>query len=162
MRMTRSVVLRPRLVTNVFQALRVRRLRNTCRAYLTNYRDAIGVRQQIRWFYGSYRKMLQAGEYRIYLYDDGPSGGVGYGALHLQDGRLYITECVAPAQRGRGVGRAILAHLLDTARRQRRAVVAEIWADNAVSIALHTRAGFKLASTRQHHGRDLHVYTHEG
>ncbi len=156
--MTDVVELHPRLVTNVFQALRVRRLRNTCRAYLTNYREAIAVRQQIRWFYATYRKLLQAGEYRIYLYAAGRSRSVGYGALHLQEGRLYITECVETTQRGRGYGTAILKHLLAAA--QGKPVIAEIWASNQASIALHTRAGFVLTSRREHHGEELLVFTH--
>jgi RimJ/RimL family protein N-acetyltransferase len=150
-----------RAVTRLPQALAVRRLRNACREYLTNHRDPISLRQQARWFYRSYRPAVRAGAYQLFLFLEGGKP-VGYGALSLENDRLLITECVAPAQRGRGVGRAILARLLETARGQGRAVAAEIWADNAASIALHTRAGFTLTATRLHHGRELHVYTHEG
>ncbi len=57
---------------------------------------------------------------------------------------------VAPAARGRGVGRALLEELC------RRADAAELWtiqavtfADNAASIALHESCGFRLVGRRE-------------
>lgn len=56
--------------------------------------------------------------------------------------------------RGRGVGRALLAAVLDAARALGyRAVVAKIADHNEASLALHRQAGFELAGTLHAVGR---------
>jgi phosphinothricin acetyltransferase len=61
---------------------------------------------------------------------------------------------VDPAARGRGVGRALLDALLDSA------VAGGVWTvqsglfpENSASIALHTAAGFRVVGTRERLGR---------
>jgi amino-acid N-acetyltransferase len=50
--------------------------------------------------------------------DDGSADVVGCGALHVmwEDLAEVRTLAVEPAMRGRGIGHAVLSHLLDTAR----------------------------------------------
>ena len=140
------------------QALLVRRLRNGCCAYLTNYRQPIGRLRQLTWFFRSYRPSYRSGAYRIYLLT-GPGGeAIGYGALQLRDRQLYITECIDAAHRGQGHGSAILQSLIAIAQTEGRELIAEIWASNQPSIQLHRRAGFELVSSRQHDGQELCVY----
>lgn len=58
--------------------------------------------------------------------------------------RLY-SLVVDPAQRGRGIGRALLALAEDTARSRRTGVLAlEVRTDNAQALALYRRAGFEV------------------
>lgn len=61
---------------------------------------------------------------------------------------------VHPDWKGRGIGGALLDHLLDDApARGVRTIVALITADNAVSLALHRRRGFDDAGLLRRVGR---------
>jgi phosphinothricin acetyltransferase len=73
-------------------------------------------------------------------------------------GVVELSVYVDPAARGRGVGSALLAALIESAD------AAGIWTiqtgifpENTASLALHVRAGFRVVGTRerigQHHGR---------
>ncbi len=145
-------------VSSLRDALIVRRLRNTCCEFMTNYRQKLGFWQQVRWYYRNYKTSSSSGDYRIFLFRDSSGRALGYGALQLHDGQLYITECLETSVRGQGLGKQILASLVQTGREEGRALIAEIWADNQASRALHEKAGFVLTAQREHKGRGLLVY----
>lgn len=147
-----------KLVTTLSQALQVRRLRNTSYQFMTNYRQPISVIWQIYWYFHYYRAARQSGAYRVYLFYDDRGIPIGYGALSLKGIQLYATECVKPACRGHGYGKVILATLIEITRKQKRDLVAEIWASNERSIAMHKEAGFELMGTRTHNGGTINVY----
>jgi RimJ/RimL family protein N-acetyltransferase len=147
-----------KLAHSLPQILIVRRLRNGCREFLTNYRLQIGVWQQIRWYFKTYRASIKDGTYRVYLFYDQNNRPAGYGGIQLEDGALLITECVASNQRGKGYGSEILKGLIRIGQEEKRTLVAEIWASNAASIGLHEKFGFSLQSSRQHNGETLNVY----
>ena len=75
----------------------------------------------------------------------------GYAGLLLSPGSADVqTLGVAPAARGRGLGRALLAELLAHARaRGASEVLLEVAADNAAAIALYRSAGFEVISRRR-------------
>jgi RimJ/RimL family protein N-acetyltransferase len=137
------VALKP--ITTLREVMQVRRLRNSCREYLTNYQNYISRLQQLIWYFFYFRRDRIRGKYRLYLCSDDRGLPVGYGALSLEGNDLLITECVATEYRGRGYGRLILEQLVRIAREEKRNLVAEIWSTNELSIALHEKAGFKLA-----------------
>ena len=139
-------------------ALTVRRLRNTCCEFMTNYQQKLGLWGQVRWYYRNYKKASRSGDYRIFLFRDSSGRALGYGALQLHGDQLYITECLETSVRGQGYGKQILASLVQTGREEGRALVAEIWASNQASRALHEKAGFVLTAQREHKGRELLVY----
>ncbi len=147
-----------RLVSSLPDAMVVRKLRNGCAEFMTNYSAQIGVWQQIRWYWKQYRRERRAGIFRVYLFFDERQKPVGYGALQLRGEQLLVTECVEGALRGRGRGRAILTTLIQIARAERRALVADIFATNAASIALHEHLGFQMVSTRVENNRELRTY----
>ncbi len=145
-------------VENLRDAMRVRTLRNSCRDHLTNYTNEIGFLHQLLWFYRHYRDARKTGKYRLYLWCDDQGLLIGYGALARADDELLITECVATKYRRQGHGRLILERLVQIAREEKRDLVAEIWATNAGSVALHERAGFKLESSATKQGKQLCRY----
>lgn len=147
-----------KLVDSLGEALQVRRLRNSCREYLTNHTAHIGVRQQMLWYFQYYRTAKQTQKYRLYLWHDDRGVPLGYGALALEDGKLLVTECVATKHRGLGHGGSILNRLVRIALEEKRDLVAEIWATNEGSVALHEKAGFKLESRRTKRGVELRRY----
>ena len=147
-----------KLVENLRETMRVRMLRNSCREYLTNHREYIGVVQQLIWYFRFYRHAKSTGKYRLYLWYDDQGSPVGYGALSLEDGGLGVTECVATNYRRMGHGRLLLEELVRIAAAEKRDVVAEIWATNEGSISLHEKAGFKLESNSTKQGSEIRRY----
>ncbi|QCO00454.1 N-acetyltransferase family protein (plasmid) [Azospirillum argentinense] len=84
-------------------------------------------------------------------------GFASYGDYRPWDGYLHTVEhsiYVHPDAQGRGVGRALLAALVERAEAQgKHAMVAGIEAGNTASIALHRRAGFEEAGQLRQVGR---------
>ena len=147
-----------RLVETIADALRVRTLRNSCRAYMTNYSGYIGLVQQILWYLRHYRPARKNGSHRLYLLLNEDDRPVAYGGLSLNGSQLLITECVDSRYRRKGYGIAVLNHGLGIASKEHRDLVAEIWATNQGSITLHEKSGFKLVSTRIKGGKELRRY----
>jgi len=79
---------------------------------------------------------------------DGQVAGFGaLGAFRTWEAYRYTAEnslYVAPDYRGQGLGKRLLAHLIETAEAlQLHAIVAGIDADNTVSLKLHEQFGFR-------------------
>lgn len=154
--MTEELSFKP--VSSLRQALTVRSIRNSCYQYLTNHRKPIGIIQQVRWYFRYYRNAIRISEYRVYLFHDEQETPVGYGALQLRNNQLYVTECVATEHRNQAYGKEILRALVAIGKRERRDLVAEIWANNERSLAMHTEAGFVLTEQRVHAGQPLLIF----
>ena len=61
---------------------------------------------------------------------------------------------VDPAAQGRGIGRALLDALLESARAEGIwTVQSGIFPENATSLAVHAAAGFRVVGTRERLGR---------
>ncbi len=91
---------------------------------------------------------------------DGEPGVVGFAALSpYRDRPAYATTAetsvyVDAAARGRGVGRALLDQLVETARAHGfHALIARIVGGHEASIALHTAAGFEVVGHEREVGR---------
>lgn len=79
---------------------------------------------------------------------------VGHGGLHVHAApSAHVGEfgmAIAGAWQGAGIGRRLLAQLVDEARAQRLARLAlEVYVDNARAIRLYQDAGFALEGTRR-------------
>ena len=99
--------------------------------------------------------------HRFVAVDDGTV--LGWAAASPVSGRCVYAGVVedsvyvAQAARGRGVGRALLAALVDSAREAGAwTVQAGIFPENAASVALHQSAGFRVVGTRERLGRMSH------
>jgi len=145
-------------LNSLSDALAVRRIRNECRTYLTNYTGYISIPRQIYWYFTYYRRAARTGKYRIFIARNGKNQPVGYGALHHHNEEFLITECVAGVFRGHGYGHAILKKLTNIAGREKLPLIAEIRGTNKISIALHKKFGFILSATKLKPGYKLYVY----
>jgi L-amino acid N-acyltransferase YncA len=83
-------------------------------------------------------------------------GFASYGTFRAWPAYKYSVEhsvYVKAAHRGKGIGSALLARLIDEARvRGRHVIVGGIDVENASSIALHRKLGFVHAGTIRHAG----------
>jgi phosphinothricin acetyltransferase len=91
----------------------------------------------------------ERGGYAMFVAEDGAGRIVGWSALnryHDRMGYRFTTEnsvYVAADSRGQGLGKLLLAPLIDAARAKGlRAIIAAIDATNEASIRLHARYGF--------------------
>jgi len=147
--------MRFKMVDRLREAMQVRVLRNACRRHLTNSREHIGFFRQLRWYFKNYRGDRKTASYRLYLLYDEQNSPVGYGALAFRNEKLFITECVDRAYRGRGYGLFMVQRLIEIAAEEKHSLVADIWANNAPSLALHKKAGFELVSRATKEGQEL-------
>lgn len=92
----------------------------------------------------------QRDNYPVFVAADAEGRVLGWSSLnpyHSRPGYRFTADnsiYVAADQRGRGVGRRLLAPLLDAAReRGLHAIIAVIDADNEVSIRMHAAFGFE-------------------
>ena len=69
-------------------------------------------------------------------------------------GVAEVSVYVAPEAQGRGVGRALLARLVDESEREGIwTLQAGIFPENEPSVALHERCGFRVVGTRERLGK---------
>ncbi|HQV72051.1 MAG TPA: ribosomal protein S18-alanine N-acetyltransferase [Dokdonella sp.] len=75
---------------------------------------------------------------------------IGYGVLSVAGGEAHVLNiCVAPAEQGRGLGRRILARLLDLARwHHAERVFLEVRPSNTAAVALYHSSGFNEIGRR--------------
>lgn len=101
------------------------------------------------WTEGIFRDCLRVGYYcRVLLDNDQPTC---YGIMSLGAGEAHILNlCVKPECRGRGMGRYMLTHLLEHARRNGASVaVLEVRQSNTAAQALYERMGFHSIGVRR-------------
>ena len=92
----------------------------------------------------------QKNNYAVFVAEDPAGRVVGWSALnpyHARIGYQFTTEnsvYVAADQRGKGIGKLLLAPLIEAARaRGLHAIIAAIDAENGVSVRLHAAFGFQ-------------------
>lgn len=146
----------------ISDVLVVRRIRNECRTFLTNYSGHISIPRQIYWYFSYYRQAANSGVFQLIIASNPSRLPVGYGVLSLINKELYVTECVAEKYRGQGYGSAILKHLISVANKQKLPIVAEIWASNQNSIALHKKYKFVQSGSKMKSGSKLLVFRRSG
>lgn len=86
-------------------------------------------------------------------------GTLGWAALSPVSGRCVyagvaeVSVYVAERARGRGVGKALLAALIEASEKNKFwTLTAGIFPENAASVTLHERAGFRLIGRRERIG----------
>jgi RimJ/RimL family protein N-acetyltransferase len=140
-------------VRSLRDALAVRKIRNEGCSYLTNDQNKISVLGQVNWYYSFFKNQV---DYQLYLLMD--KVPVGYGAIHKEGKKWYITEVVKEKFRHKGYGTIILFALKEFAKLEESQLIAEIWASNKKSIALHIKHGFKLNGSKMKSGKKINIY----
>lgn len=111
--------------------------------------------QRFPWTRGNFADALNSGY--LCRVDETESGGIrAYAILMLaQDEAELLNIGVAAAQQRKGLGRMILAEMLDETRtRQLRRVFLEVRSFNIAAIALYRSAGFNEIGVRRDYYRN--------
>ena len=78
-----------------------------------------------------------------------------YGFLHILDELHILNVAVCPDYQGKGVGKALMADLIERAASlSARAVTLEVRESNLAAKRLYERVGFVLSGTRPHYYMD--------
>ena len=137
-------------VSGDWQALRdirLEALRDAPSAFGSTYQGEAG-RPEAHW----HDRIARGGTFLAYLPDLGPSDPAGLIGGYPEDPQTVelVSMYVRPGARGRGVGDALVATVLDWASR-RNATTVHLWVTetNAAARALYERCGFTLTGERQ-------------
>lgn len=106
------------------------------------------------WTLGIFRDCLGAG-YECWVVVRG-NEVVGYGVLSVAGGEAHVLNlCIAPTEHGRGLGRRLLARLMDLARwHHAERVFLEVRPSNTYAISLYESAGFNEIGRRPNYYPD--------
>ncbi len=101
------------------------------------------------WTLGNFRDCLDAGYSSWVAEVEGQLAG--YWVMMMVAGEGHVLNCcLAPAWQGRGFGRLLGEHLIDTARVHRTEFLfLEVRPSNAVALGLYQRLGFVVVGTRR-------------
>ena len=101
------------------------------------------------WSRGNFEDCLRTG-YRTFLYSL-DSELIGYSVVQsILDEIHLLNICVCPAHQGKGLGRQILSHVIDTALQQNVTIILlEVRASNVRAPRLYFSTGFNEMSVRK-------------
>lgn len=102
------------------------------------------------WSVGNFRDGLENGYYMVVMTASEKIIGYGVVQVILDEGHL-LNITVEPELNGRGLGRALLLHLLDYARSHTDTLFLEVRPSNHRAIALYQSSGFNEIGLRRNY-----------
>lgn len=111
----------------------LRQIRNDCRLTMTRHRAEITREQQQEWW----RSLDHSVWHPFLLCIENPP--IGYGLLHDEGDRTWLSGGVKEERRRQGWGRIIFEELISRARFQ---PWLEVWEDNEAAVCLYESLGF--------------------
>jgi len=130
-----------RLAETMWDALAMRRARNSCREFMTRDTSRKTIVGQLWWWYFARSPCLDPFVIEI----DGRI--VGYAILSREGRRGWVTAGLLPKARGRGAGTEVFRHLTEMAERDSLLPSLEVRESNDPAIAVYKKLGYKMRST---------------
>jgi GNAT superfamily N-acetyltransferase len=131
-------------VTDHNQAMQLRYVRNECRQFMTRDTHEITVEGQERFFW---KELVTGDEYEAYLLYDYRLP-IGYGMLHRDDSKTWMSMGLIASVRGKGLG-TLLARLITAVGLMKSDVWLEVWGHNFPAVAAYCAAGYRHESGRR-------------
>lgn len=133
-----------RYAPGLFDALKMRKIRNTCREFMTRDRSEIGVLRQVRWWL-----TRDMDEFHPFLLEtiEPPRQTIGYGLLRVDGGQGLLTGGLLPEWRGKGHGRFLFKRMTGVAEGLGLQPALEVLTDNTRARLLYESLGFVEVST---------------
>jgi len=127
-------------IKNFKDALEVRKIRNQCRLFMTNFISEIGYREQFNWYYKTYRKenkKMKMFCFLFYVNND----AVGFGFVRESKNKFWITGGLKENQRGKGYGKLLFKEIVNSV--PAKEVWLEVLASNTAAKKIYNELGFK-------------------
>lgn len=144
-------------VTSWPQAQELRRLRNECRQWMTGDTAEISTARQVIF----YEQQILAGRVRAVLLRGGKRA-VAYGLLRADGIRAWwwLSCGVTEAERGHGLGTAVVRAATALAGDTGWPVRLEVWQDNESARRAYRRCGYRAAGLAERDGRVIELMEH--
>ncbi len=141
-------------IKSLSDSLKVRKIRNECRSFMTNDQSEIGILKQISWYLKIYGSKNKTGEITCYLFR---SNGqiLGYGLIRKVSNKSWITGGLLKSERGKGFGKILFDSLIGEVPSSE--VWLEVLASNAPARKIYEELGFKNMEEIQPRGRKIVV-----
>lgn len=137
-------------VTNLWQALVLRAIRNECRTLVTRDKSKIGYLRQIIWFFTRYLDKTSLKSLVCYLFYEN-NNPIGYGLATLNDRKnekgVWISGGLIEEKRGKRNTRDIFRALVKEWGWKQMYV--ETWATNTDILKLYRELGFKTYAEKE-------------
>ena len=130
-------------ITPIFSfndALQVRKIRNSCRQYMTHNTKEIGFLGQIRWWIDYESQNKKEGYKWCYLVRNNKIP-VGYGLVRYIDGKHWLSGGLLPEVRGQGLGKKLFEFLIK--EYSPHDLYLEVLKSNEKAYKLYSQLGFK-------------------
>lgn len=131
--MRQDLLVRP--ATGLFDAFAMRRIRNTCRSFMTRDQSWISLLRQIRWWYTK-------GDHVLPFVAEVGDKIIGYGLLVADGDRAWLTGGLVPHERNRGFGTEIFRFLMGEALKLGLTPYLEVKTSNRVGKRVYKKLGF--------------------
>lgn len=126
-------------VKNIFQALRVRNVRNECREFMTGNNKHISILQQIKWFYTAYLPNRKNMILYLGLIN---KQAVLYGFIRDLQTTPLLTGGIKKNFRHKGFGEVLFRFLTHESLKQNKGACLEVLATNENAFHLYRKIGF--------------------
>lgn len=135
-------------------ALEVRKIRNESRMYMTRNNENISIEKQREWYFGTYKPENNKGSMECFLLRS-ENNTYGFALVRNISGRSWITIALKSSERGRGLGKVLLAILLN------KVIADDIWLDvlesNLPALKLYQHFGFKKVKNEMLNGKKINI-----
>lgn len=132
--MHEGVVIRP--AETVWDALAMRRARNSCREFMTKDTSRKTVVGQLIWWWFNRPEVLHP------FVVETSDGIIGYAILSCDDDRAWLTAGLLPSARGRGMGTSVFRYLTERAEGMKLRPSLEVRLSNEPARKVYRNLGF--------------------
>jgi GNAT superfamily N-acetyltransferase len=126
----------------------VRLIRNECSKFMTRNSSYLSEEDQLSWF-----ESLDFNTIKLFLVNITYHGTefipIGYGYTKVENNKVYLTGGLIASYRGKGYGRKLFQHLVETAKTFNLPISLEVLVSNQPAISLYTSIGFEAVSQNE-------------
>jgi ribosomal protein S18 acetylase RimI-like enzyme len=137
------IILRP--IKNEDDVETLRKIRNTCKDFMTRNTTSITSEQQKTWYLN-----IDKNKNNLYLVERVSFGvtvdTVGYGYVRVEDGTALLTGGLIEEVRGQGYGSRLFELLLQESKKFKLPIKLEVLKSNMKAFAVYNKLGFRVIS----------------
>lgn len=124
-------------IKNLLDAFKIRKIRNECRAFMTQDQSEIGLLRQVKWYFMTYLTDIDMS--CLIFKKEGQA--IGFGLIRKKDRKYWVTGGLSHSARGKGYGKELFKILIENVPSD------EIWLEvldsNIAAKKIYSDLGFK-------------------